>query len=147
MKKLLVLATVAASLALSAAAAADPGTGAHVYTDSTCTPTPFSTVCIDTRLVTKETTTQSGVRSYVTNGVVTRTLTFPFSECIYVQSRPVHLHWLERDGDLQQRTEHLVTTTAFECGAFAQTCTTTIDLHLANGEVRATRFAFVCRTP
>jgi hypothetical protein len=57
MKKLLVLGSLVAGLALTGAAAADPGEGAVVYNASGCTTSPFAIVCVNAKVVTDTTTT------------------------------------------------------------------------------------------
>ena len=122
-------------------------TGAIVHDLSSCNPSPFALVCTDVRTVTNVTSTPSGNRSYVTNGVIAVSYTNPFNGCSFSQAQPVHLHWLERGGELQSRSERSTLTNQIQCGSFAQTCVTTLEAHYANGDVQFNRQDVVCTAP
>jgi hypothetical protein len=104
-------------------------------------------MCYDTRTVATLTTTASGNVAYAVNGVSSYSYDFPFAGCSYSRSQPVHLHWLQKDGDQHVLGERLTDTISFSCGAgFGQTCTSSLELHEANGEVQFQRPDFVCVT-
>jgi hypothetical protein len=147
MKKTLLLASLVGALAVTGAAAADPGGGAVVDNYSQCTPSPFAIVCVDVKAVTNVTTTPSGNRSYTTNGVIERTMTFPSIGCTYSYSEPIQSHTLLRAGELQAESLRIVSTTQLDCGGHLPICTTTLHRHEANGELQFGRWEAVCTTP
>ncbi len=146
MKALLVIASLVAALvaAASASAGAAAGNGAIVVNLSGCNPTPFGLSCYEVRTVTNVTETPSGNRSYVTNGVTGLTYANPFNGCSMSQSQPVHVHWLQKDGDLQSYSERRSATNEIHCGSISQTCVMTFELHYANGDVQLDRQEVVC---
>ena len=145
MKALLVTCSIAAALATAGAAAA-AGNGATVVNTSACEPGAFGIlVCTNVTTVTNTTVTPNGDISYVTNGTLTATMTFPWG-CTYTRTEPVHLHHLVRDGDIQSLSEKLVQTISFTCG-IPQTCTQTIESHYANGADQFGLYEFVCTNP
>ena len=147
MKKLLSIAAVLAALTVTGVAAADPGNGATVVNDEYCVATPITTSCWNVKTVTKTTSTPSGNVSFVTNGSVDYVVSIPLLGCTSTKSEPIHLHWLERDGELQSASERLVQTTSFVCDdGYAYSCISTFALHMANGEVQFQRPEFTCTT-
>jgi hypothetical protein len=145
MKKLLTLAALAAGLSLAGVAAAEPGTGATVVDDEYCIGSPFATWCWDVKTITKVTTTPSGNVSYVTNGTIDNTISLPFSGCTHTKLESMHLHWLKKAGVEQSHSQRLEQTTAFVCSSgSAYSCTSTFELHMANGEVQFQRPEFDC---
>lgn len=100
------------------------------------------------KAVEQTTTTPSGNVSYMWNGTSTTSYSFAFSSCSYSRSEPLHRHWLQKDDETQSRSEHFAQTVSFDCGGgFTQTCTTSYELHSANGAVQFQRGEFVCTTP
>ena len=144
MKLVVTIGTVAATLALAATASAGTGKGAGVVNSSGCVTTPLATMCYDIHTVTNMATTPSGDVSYVTNGISTTTLDFAFAGCTYTKSEPVHLHVLVKDGETHSESGSIGQTTAFDCGAFAQSCTSTLTYHYVDGETQFQRPDFIC---
>ena len=145
MKKLVILAALVVALASTEVAAADAGNGATVTNDAFCISSPFATWCWDIKTVTNATTTPSGALSYVTNGTNDYSVSLPWAGCTTTKSEPVHLHWLTRDGEVQSHSERLEQTTSFSCaGSSTHTCTSSFELHMANGDVQFQRPEFVC---
>jgi hypothetical protein len=144
MKLVAIIGTIAATLVLAAAAAAGTGNGANVVNNSGCVTTPLATMCFDIHTVTNMTTTPSGDVSYVTNGTSTTSFDFAFAGCTYSKSEPVHLHQLVKNGETHSESGSIGQTIAFDCGAFEQTCTSTLQYHYVDGETQFQRPEFIC---
>jgi hypothetical protein len=144
MKALLVIGAIAGALALAGTAAADSADGATVTNYSWCTPTPLGTVCSDVKAVTKLVVSASGNVSYVSNGTTEFTMSFPFAGCEHSVADAFHVQWLDKDDEVWSQSERLIETTSFQCGAWGETCLSTYELHLANGETQIQRGDFVC---
>ena len=83
--------------------------------------------------------------SYVTNGGVDSSVTFPTLGCTSTKSEPIHLHWLQRDGETQSHSERIGLTTSFACASgYAYSCTSSFELHYTSGDVQFQRFDFTC---
>jgi hypothetical protein len=147
MKALLLIGAILGALALAGTAAADSVNSANratVTNYSWCSPTPLGTVCSDVKTVTKLVVSASGNVSYVSNGTTEFRMSFPFAGCDHSVADSFHVHWLDRDDEVQSQSERLIETTSFRCGAWGQTCVSTYELHLANGETQVQRGDFVC---
>jgi hypothetical protein len=145
MKKLIILGALAAALASAEIAVADPGRGATITDHESCISSPLATSCWDLKAVTKTTTTPSGNVSHITNGTNDYTVSLPLSGCTSTKSEPVHIHWLTQDGEPQSHSERLSQTTSFSCtDGYSYSCTSSFELHLANGEVQFQRPEFTC---
>jgi len=68
-------------------------------------------------------------------------MSFPFAGCDHSVADAFHVHWLDKDDEVQSRSERLIETTSFQCGAWGET---TYELHLANGETQVQRGEFLC---
>ena len=147
MKKLLLIGSLVAGIALActAVAGAAPGNGATVDNYAYCIPSPLITWCWDVKTVTNMTTTPSGNVSFVTNGTTDYTVSIPLLGCTSTKSEPVHLHWLRKNGDPQTHSQRLAQTNSFTCASgYSSSCTSTFELHETSGDVQFQRFDFVC---
>ena len=64
---------------------------------------------------------------------------------VCADQRP-HIRWLTKDGEEQSHSERLEQTTTFGCaGIVTYSCTSTYELHLANGDVQFQRGTFECK--
>jgi hypothetical protein len=129
---------------IAATASAGTGSGASVVRTSGCVPTPLATMCYAIDTVTNTTITPSGNFSYVTNGTSMTSYDFAFAGCTYSRTDPLHLHQLVKDGDTHSESGIVEQTIAFDCGAFAQSCTSTLQYHYVDGETQFQRPDFVC---
>jgi hypothetical protein len=146
-KALILIGSLVAALVAAASAGAAPGNGATHVDISGCTLSPFGIVCQAADSVTNTTTTPSGNVSYVTNGVLAISITNPFTACSLSQTQPFHTHWLQKDGELQSRSERLTLTNTISCAGIEHTCVSTLDFHYANGDVQFSRSDLICTTP
>ena len=144
MKSLLLIGAVVGVLALAGTATAGSDRGASVAHDSWCTSSPFMTFCQDVWTATNETTTPSGNVSYVTNGTYGYSLSFPGTPCARSDSSAIHFHSLAKVDETHVETERFTGALTITCGALVRTCTTTYDLHIANGETQIEHGDFVC---
>ena len=73
--------------------------------------------------------------------------TFPLFGCTHTITEPIHVAWLQKDGELHVQSERIAQTTSFACvGSIAQTCTSSLELHYANGAVQFQRPEWECTT-
>ena len=86
-------------LALAGTAAAAPGGGASVVKETNCMQSPFVLTCVTIDTVTHVTETPSGNISYVTNGTVTITQTFPFGGS-YTSTESLSARILQKQGEI-----------------------------------------------
>lgn len=147
MKKLLVLATAVAALALAGGAAA-AGNGATVVDDQGCVPIMFGpvvlgTACTVTKTTTNTVRTKSGVTSYVTNGTVDYTLSFVFGSTL-TRSSEIHAHNLLKDGAFVESSDHYQETWESVSGTYHLSCIEAYDLHWANGASQFGDFVLEC---
>ena len=145
MRTLIVIATVACTLAAAAAASAAPG-GAEVVNQSSCEPAWFGTVCTTIHATTNMTATPSGNLHYSTNGTVERQLTFSFGGS-YTTTSDIHLSALQKQGELRVISERSTQTTSYRSGTYALDCTGTIVSHYANGSTQFADYTYDCTTP
>src|SRR4051794_29119358 len=129
---LAVAALAAAALTFAAVAGAAPGNGAQVVNDAGCYQTPFAKVCVVEKTTTNVTTTPSGNLTYVTNGTVERTMTFVFGGS-YTVSDTVHSHYLAKQGEIFEESDHYLEQNEYRSGTYYLVCTEAFDLHWANG--------------
>jgi hypothetical protein len=143
MRKALIIGIAAVALALAGTAAAGPGNAAQVVRDEGCYSNPFVTTCVVTRTVTNATVTPSGKLSYVTNGTVERTQTFPFGGS-FTHSDEIHLHSLLNDSVWTTSSEHYSEVEHYVSGTYELTCVSGYDIHYAGGETQFSNYELDC---
>ena len=143
MRKALTIGIALVALALAGSAAAGPSNGAEVVRDEGCYSNPFVTTCVVTRTVTHATVTPSGNVSYVTNGTVERTQTFPFGGS-FTHSDQIHLHTLLKNGVWTTSSDHYSAVEHYLSGTYELTCVYGYDMHFAGGETQFSNYELEC---
>ncbi len=130
-------------LGMAGTAFASSDNGATVTRQHECRPTPFGFFCVKTVLVVNETRTPSGNVSYTANHHFQ--LENNFRDCQFLGESRTHRHFLLRDGELQEESEHEESSLTANCpGTPSRICTFTVDYHYANGTVQYETTDFVC---
>jgi hypothetical protein len=142
MRKAVTLIGCVVALALAGTAVAG-STGAEVVRDAGCVTTPFATVCTTVKSVTNSTTTPSGNVSYVTSGMVARTMTFVFGGTMTTSSN-FHLHALAKQGEIATASDHYEEQSEYVSGAYRVSCSSSYDIQVANGETKVLRSELEC---
>jgi len=142
MRRLMLLLVAVAALACTTAAAAAPS-GADVVRDEGCVSNVFATTCTVTKTTTNTTATPAGNISYATNGTVMRTITFSFGGS-YTVSTDVHLHSLQKDGELQTYAEHYQEASEYASGTYRLSCISGFTVHWTGDRVQFSDYTLDC---
>lgn len=144
LKRLTLVGAAVAAVAVTAVATAGAAAGgAEVVRDAGCYTTPFTKTCVVTRTVTNATTTPSGNQVYVTNGVVDRTVTFPFGGS-YTASQKLRVAILRKGGDVAMSSEHYVQESEYLSGTYHLVCTESYDIHWVGDDPQFTDYQVEC---
>ena len=139
--------TLVASLAVASSASAAPGNGADVVRQNECFNYPgFGTYCSDEKYVENSTETPSGNFSYHVNGKFAAKTTGEgnLQGCNGSGSNKDNYHQLFKDGELHVQGTHATGESSYECFGTRYDCTSSFDLHYANGELQFNRSKFNC---
>lgn len=130
------------ALGLTAAMAASSD-GAIVINDHQCFDASGGyTICYDLHVEGNQTTAASGNVSLEQNGFVNQSLIDPSGNTVASATQDVHYHtlWMAKTATLQEGGAHY----SFSSTSGGTTCTSSFDIHIANGSVQYDNFSSAC---